>query len=85
MTSQLFLTDGNQGRPGRINRMTGGITVVYSRIGDKADAVIKRTISSDRREWIVVTGQGYLRPCMGIWRCPRVIRGFLKADRKKRV
>ncbi len=35
--------------------VTGGITVIYSRIGDKADAVIKRIISSARREWIVVT------------------------------
>jgi len=33
----------------------GGIKVIYSRIGDKADSVIKRIISSDRREWIVVT------------------------------
>ncbi len=29
--------------------------VIYSRIGDKADAVIKRMISAERREWIVVT------------------------------
>jgi predicted RNA-binding protein with PIN domain len=34
---------------------TGGIKVIYSRIGEKADSVIKRIISSDRREWIVVT------------------------------
>jgi predicted RNA-binding protein with PIN domain len=33
----------------------GGIKVIYSRIGEKADSVIKRIISSDRREWIVVT------------------------------
>jgi predicted RNA-binding protein with PIN domain len=32
-----------------------GIRVIYSRIGEKADSVIKRIISSDRREWIVVT------------------------------
>jgi predicted RNA-binding protein with PIN domain len=35
---------------------TGGIKVVYSKIGENADSVIKRMISSDRREWIVVTG-----------------------------
>lgn len=35
--------------------VTGGIKVIYSRIGEKADSVIKRIISSDRREWIVVT------------------------------
>lgn len=33
----------------------GGIKVIYSRLGDKADAVIKRIISSEKREWIVVT------------------------------
>lgn len=35
--------------------VTGGIKIVYSRVGDKADAVIKRIISSVKREWIVVT------------------------------
>ena len=35
--------------------VTGGIRVIYSRIAEKADAVIKRIISSDRREWIVIT------------------------------
>jgi len=34
---------------------TGGITVVYSRVGETADSVIKRIISRDKREWIVVT------------------------------
>ena len=33
----------------------GGVKVIYSRIGDKADTVIKRIISSHQREWIVVT------------------------------
>jgi uncharacterized protein len=33
---------------------TGGITVIYSRIGEKADAVIKRIIGNER-EWIVVS------------------------------
>lgn len=32
-----------------------GVKVIYSRIGDKADDVIKRMISAERREWIVVT------------------------------
>jgi predicted RNA-binding protein with PIN domain len=35
--------------------VVGGIKVIYSRIGEKADSVIKRIISSDRSEWIVVT------------------------------
>jgi len=33
----------------------GGIKVIYSRLGEKADSVIRRIISSDRRGWIVVT------------------------------
>ncbi|MEW6001861.1 MAG: NYN domain-containing protein [Nitrospirota bacterium] len=33
----------------------GGIRVIYSRIGERADSVIKRMISSDKRSWIVVT------------------------------
>lgn len=33
----------------------GGIRTIYSRIGEKADSVIKRIISSERRGWIVVT------------------------------
>jgi uncharacterized protein len=35
--------------------VTGGVRVIYSKLGDKADAVIKRIISSERREWIVAT------------------------------
>jgi uncharacterized protein len=35
--------------------VVGGVRVIYSRIGEKADAVIKRIISSVKREWIVVT------------------------------
>lgn len=35
--------------------VTGGVTVVYSRLGEKADVLIKRIISKERREWIVVT------------------------------
>lgn len=35
--------------------VVGGIKVIYSRIGENADSVIKRIISSEKREWIVVT------------------------------
>jgi predicted RNA-binding protein with PIN domain len=35
--------------------VTGGVKVIYSRIGEKADSVIKRIISAVKREWIVVT------------------------------
>jgi predicted RNA-binding protein with PIN domain len=49
--------DGWKTGEGKENQMvTGGIRVIYSKIGENADCVIKRIISSDRREWIVVTG-----------------------------
>jgi predicted RNA-binding protein with PIN domain len=31
------------------------VKIVYSRLGEKADSVIKRIISTERREWIVVS------------------------------
>lgn len=34
---------------------TGGVVVIYSRLGENADYVIKRIISRDKKEWIVVT------------------------------
>jgi uncharacterized protein len=34
---------------------TGGVAVIYSRLGENADYVIKRIISRDKKEWIVVT------------------------------
>jgi hypothetical protein len=33
----------------------GGVKIIYSRLGDRADDVIKRIISKDRKEWIVVS------------------------------
>jgi uncharacterized protein len=33
----------------------GGVKIIYSGLGEKADAVIKRLISSEDREWVVVT------------------------------
>lgn len=33
----------------------GGIKVIYSRLGEKADSVIRRIISSEKRGWVVVT------------------------------
>lgn len=34
---------------------TGGVRVIYSRLGDRADRVIKDLVSSRKQEWIVVT------------------------------
>ncbi|MBI5102566.1 MAG: NYN domain-containing protein [Nitrospirae bacterium] len=33
----------------------GGVKVIYSRLGDKADLVIKRMISGIKKDWIVIT------------------------------
>jgi hypothetical protein len=33
----------------------GGVAVIYSKLAEKADEVIKRIITKDRKEWIVVT------------------------------
>lgn len=35
--------------------VTGGIKVIYSKLGEKADAVIKRIVSSEKKQWIVIT------------------------------
>jgi len=34
---------------------TGGIRVIYSRLAEKADAVIKRIISKEKKEWLVIS------------------------------
>jgi len=52
----IVVFDGWKG--GGMNEVSakrGGVTVIYSRLAEKADAVIKRIITSDRREWIVVS------------------------------
>lgn len=62
----------------------GGIKVIYSRIGEKADSVIKRIISSERKEWIVVTSD---REIAGhAWASgsvPVPAEDFLKATERK--
>jgi len=48
--------DGWKTGEGReMHSVVGGVRVIYTRIGEKADAVIKRIISSVKREWIVVS------------------------------
>ncbi len=34
---------------------SGGVKIIYTRLGETADDVIKRIISEERREWMVVT------------------------------
>ena len=43
------------GRGGESMAVAGGVAVIYSGLGEKADEVIKRIISKDRKEWIVVS------------------------------
>jgi uncharacterized protein len=41
----------------------GGIKVIYSRLGEKADLVIRRIISSEKRGWVVVTSDRDIASC----------------------
>jgi predicted RNA-binding protein with PIN domain len=48
--------DGHKtGRGNESAAVRGGVAVIYSGLGERADDVIKRVITRDRREWIVVT------------------------------
>lgn len=38
-----------------VSMVTGNIRVIYSRLGETADSVIKRIIDREKREWIVVS------------------------------
>jgi hypothetical protein len=35
--------------------VTGGIHIIYSRLGDTADDLIRKILMQDRKEWIVIT------------------------------
>jgi predicted RNA-binding protein with PIN domain len=48
--------DGWKSGGGREEQLTvGGVKIIYSGLGEKADAVIKRIITRERKEWIVIT------------------------------
>jgi hypothetical protein len=48
--------DGWKGGQGRETRtVTGGITVIYSGLGERADDVIRKIVSRRERKWIVVS------------------------------
>lgn len=52
----MVVFDGWKGGTGiESSSVRGGVKVIYSRLGERADAVIKRILSSERREWIVVS------------------------------
>jgi hypothetical protein len=64
--------------------VTGGIKVIYSKIGENADSVIKRIISFDRREWIVVTGDRDIsHHAWAVGSVPVSTEDFLKAVERK--
>ncbi len=53
--------DGHKNGTGTENtEVRGGIKVIYSRLGECADEVIKRIISKERREWIVVSSDRHI-------------------------
>ncbi|MGD0283310.1 MAG: NYN domain-containing protein [Dissulfurispiraceae bacterium] len=48
--------DGYKAGRGNENlSVRGGVAVIYSGLGEKADEVIRRIITKDRKEWIVVS------------------------------
>jgi hypothetical protein len=60
--------DGWKSGSGREEQFTtGGVRVIYSRLGEKADAVIKRIISREKKEWIAITSTGKSCPYLGQW------------------
>ncbi len=64
--------------------MIGGVRIIYSRIGDTADSVIKRIISSKKHGWIVVTSDRDIADYA--WTCgsiPVSAQDFLKVFNKE--
>lgn len=64
----------------------GGIKVIYSRLGEKADSAIKHIISSDRRQWVVVTSDRDIAShAWASGSVPIPSEDFLKAIEKKQT
>jgi predicted RNA-binding protein with PIN domain len=52
----VVVFDGWKGGTGpETSSVRGGVKVIYSGLGERADGVIKRLLSSERRAWIVVS------------------------------
>lgn len=52
----IVVFDGWKAGSGSENTVVkGGVKLIYSRLGENADSVIKRIISAEKREWIVVS------------------------------
>ncbi len=79
--------DGWRGGAGREGRsIVGGVRVIYSGIGEKADAVILRIVASEKRQWIVVTSDRDI--AHSVWASgsvPVTSEDFLRALERRRV
>lgn len=51
------------GRGNEHRSVIGGVTVIYSGLGERADEVIKRIITEDRMEWLVVSSDREIARC----------------------
>lgn len=43
------------GKPAETKMRIGSVNIIYSRLGEKADLVIKKILSEERKPWIVVS------------------------------
>jgi predicted RNA-binding protein with PIN domain len=43
------------GRGVETSSVSGGVRIIYSSLGEKADSVIRRIVSTERHEWVVVS------------------------------
>jgi predicted RNA-binding protein with PIN domain len=72
------------GRAQENHSVIGEIKVIYSRLGERADSVIKRLISSGKRGWIVVTSDRDIASyAWASGSVPISSEGFLSAIEKK--
>ncbi|NOZ70220.1 MAG: NYN domain-containing protein [Deferribacteres bacterium] len=51
----LVFDGWKNGQPNETKTTTKGLTVIYSRLGEKADLTIRRILSSSTKPWIVVS------------------------------
>ncbi len=52
----IIVFDGwKNGQPVETRSRIGAVTVIYSRLGEKADAVMKRIMREEKRQWVVIS------------------------------
>ena len=60
----VVVFDGWKGGSGpEQSSVRGGVKVVYSGLGERADAVIKRIVSAEGSEWVVVSSDREVAAC----------------------